>query len=146
MMLMTYEEIFESDGMWLLGRTMLTDIIASIKGKSLLARRDSTDLSKLNIEIPFPLIQNDLDGKPVSIHYMIPVELRGIFNERINTATSCYLGHGGYAIIRRYLGSPMNADTLSRIQADLSDFEMDRERQDQGQLWRIVAGHLGLAS
>lgn len=141
---MTYEEIFESDGRWLLGKSILSDVVSFVRGKPLVAVRDREDLSRLNIEIPLPTVRDEITNELVSIAYMVPPELQEVFIGQLTEAMNDYLGEGGMKSLERFLNAPMTNHTVSKVQAELSEIERHREASDEGQLWKVVAHYLGM--
>ncbi|HEX2753742.1 MAG TPA: hypothetical protein VHP34_11680 [Alphaproteobacteria bacterium] len=141
---MTFEEIFEQDAKWLLGRHVLTDIVNYIKGRPLIAIADTSDRSKINIEIPLPSVIDELSGEHVSILYTIPPELIGILLDRLNEAMSAYLGDGGKQMLNVYIRSANTQYTLTSIQNELSMIERSRQAIGEGELWQVVADHIGI--
>lgn len=141
---MTYEEIFESDGRWILGKSILSDVVDFVRGKPLAAVRDSQDPSRLNIEIPLPTVRDEISGGVYSVAYMVPPELQNVFIRQLNEAMNDYLGEDGKNSLERFLYSAMTDRTISEVQGVLSTFEREREASDEGQLWKVVAHYLGM--
>lgn len=74
-----FEKIWERDGRWIGGPDLLGKVVVFLRDKSVFAKRDEIDKSRLNIEIPLPEVRNEIDGRMVPIFLMVPEELQEIF-------------------------------------------------------------------
>ncbi|NTJ67496.1 hypothetical protein G6M50_05925 [Agrobacterium rhizogenes] len=145
--IMTYEELYEHDGTrWIMGRTILKDIVNHVKGKPLVANYDVEKPTVLNIEIPLPEVRDAISGEMVSILYMVPPELIDIVVNRLNEAMAAYLGETGKQMLDRYLASPMTLATVTWVKSELFQFERGRQGIGIGELWQVVAEYVGLQS
>lgn len=138
----TYEEVFERDAKWMTGRRLLSDIVGYIKGKPLAVNRRSK--TEVSVEIPLPMVRDEISGEFVGIALMVPPELSGIFGGRLNEAMRDYLGEGGVTLLEGYLHSPMEPSTIRDMQSSLLRIERDRQASGEGELWQVVAEHFGL--
>ncbi|MGC4026618.1 MAG: hypothetical protein QM744_16635 [Mesorhizobium sp.] len=110
---------------WELSAQQLFALVYSLKGKGL---RASWDQQK-RISIEVPLDKNDVPE---------------FVGSKLIKAAHDYLGEEAVRAMESIAFSPEEPDTLSQIQEALDRLEMDRRKQGDGELWQVVADHLGL--
>jgi len=104
-------------------------LVYSLKGKSLRASWDQ----RKHISIDVPL---EKDTVPRAITESIGTKLL--------KATYDYLGEEAVSLMKSISFSPDEPETLSVIQEALDRLEQERQEQGDGELWQVVADHLGL--
>jgi hypothetical protein len=142
--LMTFEQIFEKDARWLMGQSLITDVVRFIKDKPLAADIDPNNPTELYVHMPLPTVRDEVSGEEASILCMVPEELREIFLDRLNEAAVTYLGGSGRLMLYGYMNSATTDFTVSRVRADLMRFEQERQARGEGELWEVVANYLGM--
>jgi hypothetical protein len=144
----TFEGRFERDGKWLLGTHLLGTIVRHIKGKSLVAHRDPSSHTRLNISLPeFPTVRNYIDGSRVDIYWMIPEGLRSIFGKCCFETMAHYRAIDIARVEDEFIGSPTNDYTVAQANDMLLGFERDRQYRNDPRdpkLWQALAGRFGL--
>lgn len=147
---MTFEEIFERDARWMSGRTVLGTILYHIKGKPmepgkpLSVVRHPHIQSSISIEVPLPLVYDEVTGENVSILLALPPEVSGLVKDQLDLAVSAYLGEDGRRMLTSFLRAEVSRVTLQEIESNLQIIERDRRAQDRGQLWQVVAEYFGM--
>jgi len=104
-------------------------LVYSLRGKSLRASWDQQQ----HISIVVPLAE---DAVPRAVSESI--------GSKLTKATYDYLGEEAVSLMESITFSSDEPETLSHIQEALDRLEMDRREQGDGELWQVVADHLGL--
>lgn len=140
----TFEQLFESNGKWVLGPPVLSAIIQGARGKAVtLSRTDEMD--QLVASLPaFPQVQDGM-GEMVDIYHMIPFELRDIFNKCCND-TLRYREMDIQRVGEHILGRPVDNLTIDIGNSILQSCEQARITRDDPEdpeLWKLLARQLG---
>jgi len=145
-----YEEIFERNGRWLLGRKILAKICRHMCERSLAVVIDNGDPGRLLVSLPeFPTVRNDIDGRDASIWWMIREELRPLVEERCWDALSAYRYGDLEHLWGRLGGRASNASLVTEANSILAELEHARRaRRDPAdpELWECLADRFGLTS
>ncbi|RFC67897.1 MULTISPECIES: hypothetical protein [Mesorhizobium] len=112
-----------------LSAQQLFALVYSLKGKSLRASWDQ----RKHIAIELPL---EKDTVPSTVTEKISTELM--------KATHAYLGEEAVSVMQSISYRSDEPETLAQIQEALDRLELDRREQGDGELWQVVADHLGL--
>lgn len=83
----TYEDIWERDGQWIMGRSILTNIVEHWRDTELLIENDLIHRA-VNIKPSLPTMRDEISGNDYSVYEWIPEELRDLFLNRCNLALS----------------------------------------------------------
>lgn len=137
----TYEEIFEQDGRWLLGRHVLADIVNFARGKTLEVKGNG---SMLELSIPLPYVRNAVNGDIVDVIRALPPEMAAILIDRLHNALSDYLGEDGKRMLNGHLYSANTTVLVQRVQNELWRMERSRQDRGEGELWQVIAQNVGL--
>lgn len=116
----TFEEIWEQDAKWLMGREILSDIVVFLKDKSPIATFEENGVCQ--ISLPLPTLKDVLTGNDVSIFYSVPSELSHLFEDR----WSSVLQHRSEFVEdlgSQYVGSMVDERTIVEINHKLHEHE-----------------------
>jgi hypothetical protein len=138
-----YAQIFEREGRWLIGPGLLSDIVAYLKyvgGFIAVFRRQ-----ELAVELPLPLIRDEITDELAGIYWAIPEELRLIFEDRCQVVIN-RRAESIYAALCGYLGQGQTSDQFYRINATLAALEDKSESRGWPTVWEIAAEEFGFSS
>lgn len=129
----TFELLFEQDARWMTGKTLITQMIDSLKTKSPIVIVDERFSNEIMLSI-------SLQSKHLNA---IPLELTNIFSGQCSLTKGDWFS-GKSNILGKYKNSPLTDDTLAAINNTLHTIERDRKAKNSDkQLWRCFARRMG---
>lgn len=117
----TYEDIWERDGRWLMGRRMLADIVNHWRDNELLIANDPAT-SAVNISPSLPTMRDEISGEDRSIYEWIPEELRALFAARCDLALGWRFPSYEPGL-KEFLGHPLTEHSKAMIRTVLRSVE-----------------------
>lgn len=142
-----YAEIWERKGRWLMGPSLLTDMILFLKDRGLEAKKDPGDSHMLMIALPLPQLQDEVWGPMgITIVHYVPEELRPIFIERCNLVLAERAPLVLPKIRENFIDRPTKMTPHSRMQINQFLREIEREIEARGEeppLWHLAAFAFG---
>lgn len=113
-------------------------------GKSLVVIRDPEDKVRVIISLPeLPKVRNELDGELMSVYWMIPAELRPIFEHCCAETLGCYMADIDL-LKDRLLYRALSDALIHEGNALLADYEYRRRSNGKLELWQVLAECFGL--
>jgi hypothetical protein len=137
-----YEDIWERDGKWVMGRGLLADVVLHLmRGKGLHVEVNAAGVAQ--VTLPLPTVLDEITGTRVSVVRAIPEELREIFNRRCQLVLDARRDQviERLAKFQERVATPL---AIAQMNAELSDLETNAIRRDDVQLWQLAALAFGL--
>ena len=138
-----YEEIWEKDGVWLMGRQNLPAIVDHWRAHFPEPMADRYRHS-VTVVFPFPTVRDEISGCQVSLLEFTPDALCGILEDRLQEVGR--LRWRTWAPeLEGILGAPLNALSLNNIKSLIYATEQRAAAMGLPELWQIGAAAFGLS-
>lgn len=137
-----YSHIWELDAQWLMGRSILRDIVDHWRTN---LPTPSASGSSVSIEAQYPTVWDEITGRRVAITNFIPEELIAVFNDRVGEIEK--LRWQSWVPELEELTAScaiINAFTMNRIKSIVYAAEGRAKVEGMPEFWQLGAAAFGL--
>lgn len=136
-----FEQIWERDAKWLMGPEILGQIVVFLRSNHLEVIQDT--YNSVTISLPLPTVHDEISGKEVSIYWMVPQELRDIFEDRCASIVMRYVQPDE---LNQFLGLQLNEVNMNRLRGMLWQKQNEVLSESGLELWQVARQEFGLES
>jgi hypothetical protein len=142
-----YEEIWEKDGKWHDGQSVLFQVIRNLQDNSLEPYMTPDDQGNatgyVSVQLPLPSIKEPF-GEPMNIFWKVPSDLRPLFLERCTMVIAQRDPVELTRIMDKFKGLPVDVATYHKMKAALMEHERQVEISGGRPLWQIAMNKFGM--
>lgn len=136
-----YSEIWEAEGMWLMGRSVLQQIVEHWRHH--LPAPANRVHDEVMIEFQYPVVRDEVSGVLMSIVHAIPSELLGILGTRVSEVAN-FRWPSWEPALQLLVGEPANALSAARVSEVIRATEHRALALGHPELWQIAAAAFGI--